>query len=273
MKKILIIEDDLQTLYLITECLINKGFDAIDAVNGLSGVKQAKKYLPDVILCDISMPELDGYGVLKTLRYDPDTSIIPFIFLTQKDSKAEFRKVMEMGADDYLTKPCTFNELLGAISAQLDKQTTRKQWCITQPPQTVSTMLAETDKLSTTHSIFPSCTKLTEVFQFIELNYHRQITVSEVAEAVGYSPNYLTHLTGQETGNTVYGWIIERRMAEACSLLVETGLSVNQIAEAVGYQDAGYFSRQFHQFYSITPKAYRKEATLGSGEALALMKK
>ena len=100
MKKILVIDDELQTLYLLLECLTNKGFYTIGAENGSSGIQQAKKYLPDLIICDILMPELDGYSVLKALRRDPVTAIIPFIFLTAKVNKAEIRQGMELGADD-----------------------------------------------------------------------------------------------------------------------------------------------------------------------------
>ena len=128
--------------------------------------------------------------------------------------------------------------------------------------QTALELPNDIKKPTVTQSIFPSHPKLTEVFNFIETNYHRPITLSEIAEAVGYSPTYLTNLVGQETGNTLHCWIIKRRMAAACSLLLETELTVNQIAEAVGYQDASYFSRQFHQLYGMPPKAWRKKSSV-----------
>lgn len=259
MKKILVIEDDVQSLYFCLECLQANGFYTIGAENGLFGVQQAKEKLPDLIVCDIIMPQLDGYGVLTTLRQNPDTAIIPFIFLSGKVCRDEIRKGIVLGADDYLTKPCTINELLKAISVQLEKQATLRDYYVAQQSQTfLKSLPAEIKKTATTQSIFPSSTKLAKVFRFIESNYHRPITLRDVAEAAGYSPTYLTNLIGQETGNTVYSWVIKRRMAAACTLLLKTKLAVNQIAEVVGYHDASYFSRQFRQIYGIPPKAWRK---------------
>ncbi|MBD1863943.1 MULTISPECIES: GGDEF domain-containing response regulator [Trichocoleus] len=122
MKKILVIEDDLPVRENILELLEAEEFDVIGAENGAVGVQMARKHLPDLILCDVMMPELDGHGVLTTLRTDSATAAIPFIFLTAKADKTDFRQGMNLGADDYLTKPCTADELLGAIAARLQKQ-------------------------------------------------------------------------------------------------------------------------------------------------------
>lgn len=115
----------------------------------------------------------------------------------------------------------------------------------------------DTAKPTAPQSIFPSSPKLREVFHFIEANYHQSITLSDVAEAVGYSPAYLTDLVRRQTGKTVNRWIVERRIVQACSLLRETNQSVDGIAEAVGYQNAGHFFRQFRQYRGTTPQAWR----------------
>ncbi len=99
---------------------------------------------------------------------------------------------------------------------------------------------------------------LNNVFHFIETNYQQSISLREVAEAVGRSPAYLTDLVRRETGKTVLSWIIERRMAEARRLLVETNHSVEQIAEVVGYFDRRHFSRQFLRLHSATPQTWRR---------------
>ena len=132
MKKILVIEDETRTRNLFLNCLKTEGFNIIGAEDGLVGVQKAQLELPDLVICDINMPMLDGYGVLNTLHKDPVTAIIPFIFLTAKDTKAELRQGMQLGADDYLTKPCTVEELLGAIAVRLEKQTVLKQWHVTE---------------------------------------------------------------------------------------------------------------------------------------------
>ncbi|MCC5609700.1 response regulator [Nostoc sp. CHAB 5834] len=147
-----------------------KGFYTIGAENGLIGVQRAQEDLPDLIISEIAMSKLDGYSVLTKLRQNPDTAIIPLIFVTTKVSKADIRKGMEMGADDYLTKPCTVQELLRAIAACLEKRAFLQQ-CYTAQSQPVrKPPLADTTKQFDLESIFPYDPDLMEVFHFIEAN-------------------------------------------------------------------------------------------------------
>lgn len=124
MKKptILIIEDNDDIRESTTEILELANYQVITADNGKSGVDMAVKQHPDLILCDIMMPELDGYGVLYLLNKTPETAAIPFIFLTAKAERIDMRKGMEMGADDYLTKPFDDVELLNAVESRLQKK-------------------------------------------------------------------------------------------------------------------------------------------------------
>lgn len=123
-KKILIIEDNDDIRESTAEILELAGYETFTAINGKIGVEQATKHHPDLILCDIMMPELDGYGVLYLLHKNPRTATIPFIFITAKSERADMRKGMEMGADDYLTKPFDDIELLNAIEGRLKKSKT-----------------------------------------------------------------------------------------------------------------------------------------------------
>ena len=123
MTTILAIEDETEIRENIQEILELEGFDVLIAENGRIGVQLAQEHHPDLIICDVMMPELDGYDVLVALRQDPSTLKIPFIFLSAKATKADFRKGMSLGADDYLTKPFTPGELREAISTRLEKQT------------------------------------------------------------------------------------------------------------------------------------------------------
>ena len=120
-KKILIIDDNMDLRENTAEILSLAGFETITAENGKKGVDLALKEKPSLIVCDIMMPELDGYGVLHLLRKNEDTRNIPFIFLTAKTERSDFRKGMEMGADDYVTKPFDDIELLNAIEVRLKK--------------------------------------------------------------------------------------------------------------------------------------------------------
>jgi len=125
MKKrtILIIEDNEEIRESTQEILdLTGGYEVITAENGKIGVEMAVKHLPDLILCDIMMPELDGYGVLYMLNKFENTMHIPFVFLTAKSERTDIRKAMEMGADDYLIKPFDDIELLNAIESRLRKR-------------------------------------------------------------------------------------------------------------------------------------------------------
>src|SRR5690554_6939715 len=121
MTTILIIEDNFEVRENTAEILELSDYNVLTATNGKEGVALAKSKLPDLIICDIMMPELDGYGVLHILNKDPKTIGIPFIFLTAKAEKDDFRKGMNLGADDYLTKPFDDLALLDAIEMRMKK--------------------------------------------------------------------------------------------------------------------------------------------------------
>lgn len=121
MKTILVIDDNNNIRENIAEILDLAGYKIFTAANGKEGVEIALKEKPSVIICDIMMPELDGYGVLHLLRKNPETQNIPFIFLTAKTERSDFRRGMEMGADDYITKPFEDIELLNAVEIRLKK--------------------------------------------------------------------------------------------------------------------------------------------------------
>ena len=121
-RKILIIEDNFEIREGTAEILELGGYDVLTAPDGRVGVEMAIKHLPELILCDIMMPELDGYSVLYMLGKNESTTNIPFIFLTAKTERADVRKAMEMGADDYLTKPFDDIELLNAIESRFKKR-------------------------------------------------------------------------------------------------------------------------------------------------------
>ncbi len=121
MKTILLIEDNLEMRENTSEILELANYNVITAKNGKDGVRMANSNHPDLIICDIMMPELDGYGVFHLLSKDSATASIPFIFLTAKAEKSDYRKGMSMGADDYLTKPFDDLELLTAVEIRLKK--------------------------------------------------------------------------------------------------------------------------------------------------------
>lgn len=120
--KILIIEDEEEIREIICELLLAENYTVIQAENGSIGIELARLHLPDIIICDILMPKLDGYQVLDRLRQEPATQSIPVIFLTAKIDKFSQRQGMELGADDYISKPFTQAEILSSIAAQQKKK-------------------------------------------------------------------------------------------------------------------------------------------------------
>jgi CRP-like cAMP-binding protein len=121
MKKILVIEDQLEVRENLVELLELSGYEVAAGANGKEGIQLATSDLPDLILCDVMMPELDGFGVLRILEKRADTADIPFIFLTAKAENTDFRKGMNLGADDYIIKPFNEIELLDAVELRLKK--------------------------------------------------------------------------------------------------------------------------------------------------------
>ena len=258
MSKILVIEDEARTRDMFQDYLEAEGFQTLVAEDGLAGIGLARQHLPNLVLCDIIIPKLDGYEVLCELRRVATTATIPFIFITAKTQKADRRRGMSLGADDYLAKPFTVEELIEAVSTRLERRAMlQARYAITDRSSkaTVASEVSERE----TNLVFPSMAEFSGVFEFIEANYNKGITLCDVAKAVGYSPAYLTNKVKQKTGRTVNCWIIERRMAQALFLLGSTKQSVEQIATTIGYQNTCHFFRQFRQYQGTTPQAWRKQ--------------
>ena len=147
MKKLLLIEDDVTVRENTAELLELSNFNVITASNGKLGIEKAQQHLPDIIVCDIMMPETDGYGVLEALSKDPETGNIPFIFLSAKTEHKDIRKGMDLGADDYLTKPFEEEELLSAIESRLAKVAILKSYRKEEPKPEKEEKLKDLDDL------------------------------------------------------------------------------------------------------------------------------
>lgn len=261
MTKVLVIENEKDARETLLDCLALEGFATIEAENGLIGVEKVHQDLPDIVICDIVMPKLDGYGVLKNLRKNINTAIIPIIFLTGKNRAEEVRKGMELGADDYLTKPFTAEELVGSIMAQIKRQETLKKWFAIKSQavkKNAESIQNELEEFNNFAHLFENSSQLKKVYEYIDNHYQESISLRDVAKNLGFSAAYLTQYVKSQTGEPLNRWIIRRRLAAAKSLLLKTEKSVEEIAEAVGYQSINHFFRQFRQYYGSSPKAWRK---------------
>lgn len=235
MKTILVIEDDPCIRESIQDVLDLEGYQTLAAANGLIGVELALQHLPDLVLCDISMPEMDGYEVLRTLQHHPETNTIPFVFLTARTTKADLRHGMNLGADDYLPKPCSATELLRAISRRFEKQSV---------VQTKSEKQLESLRFNIAqflpHELY---TPLNGILGFSELLCHDYETIDrtelqEIGEAIHTSALRLHHLLKNFVlyskleliaHNPEQAKFLQSRTVQSPALLVQT--TAKQIAE------------------------------------------
>ncbi|TAG94930.1 MAG: hybrid sensor histidine kinase/response regulator [Oscillatoriales cyanobacterium] len=180
MAKVLVIEDEEAIRENILDLLEAENFESMGAANGKIGIKMAIAQIPDLILCDMMMPEIDGHGVLKALRSEPITATIPFIFLTAKAEKTDIRLGMELGADDYITKPCTPQELLKAVAIRLEKHK-----AISRKSQKTLDELRSNISMSLPHELR---TPLNAIMGFSELilSEYSILKESEILEMIGY---------------------------------------------------------------------------------------
>ena len=173
MQKLLLIEDETLIRENLAELLTLNGFAVYVAANGKEGIVQATKQEPDLILCDVMMPEMDGFQTLEVIRANPSLSHTPFLFLTAKADMTDTRKGMALGADDYLTKPFTMDTLLTAIRARLQREAQRKA--------TTQTLLQEQLRAMTNLSTHEYNTPLTGILGFTTLliDYYGEFSRAE----------------------------------------------------------------------------------------------
>jgi YesN/AraC family two-component response regulator len=250
------------------------GFQVFSTSKEQIGIEYAQQHHPSVILGSAELSHLNDNSLLQSFHENPETASLPFIVMTTQLTYSDFRQAMELGASDYLVEPFGAKELKQAIAIQLKKQSALEQRLVNQLTlkhnKTVAiksnnvkqvqssiahpNLLSEVNRFASAPTLRPP---LNKVFQYIESNYYRPITLGDVAKEIGYSPAYLTNLTRQHTGQTIQRWIIERRMLAAQQLLIETDQIVEKIATQVGYQHTVHFFRQFRQFHGTTPQTWR----------------
>lgn len=228
MTQILVIEDDALVCTLMLKLLKAEAFDVLIANDGSTGVQLAQVYEPDLIMCDIMMPEFDGYEVLRQLRDQPATATIPFIFLSAKADRTDLRQGMELGADDYLTKPFKRAELLGAITARLAKRDTLTQPYIREMKRVANTLgqMAYVDPL----------TNLPNRIAF----HHQCQKVIQAAQQSGYSVAVM-HLNLKDFGaiNTALGYFNGDRLLQKVAARLKQVMGENDVAARLVANDFG----------------------------------
>lgn len=212
MTTILVIEDEKPLREEIADTLGFEGFDVLVAENGQAGVQLAREQLPELIVCDVTMPQLDGYGVLAALRESASTTVIPFMFLTARADKSFMRHGMELGADDYLTKPFTRGELLEAIRARLERSAAIAQTYddhLEGAKATLTRMVA--------HELRTPLISLRTVKDIMnrQLNQMNPESMKELIDSMGSGIERLTHVVEQ----TIYLTHLETGMLRVEAIL------------------------------------------------------
>ncbi len=231
MTKILVIEDEYSVRENLIELLEAEDFETISAANGQIGIKLALTEVPDLILCDLMMPEIDGYGVLANVRQEPITATIPFIFITAKSTKTDFRQGMELGADDYLTKPFTRAELLSAIDGRLQKQATLKKYFSANPK-----LKAFNSEMLAVKNILQGAIEQGNFRQFY-IEYQPQLDIKS-GKIIGAEALLRWH--SPELGMVATSELIS--LAESTGLIIPIGEWVLQTVcqQNIAWQKAGY---------------------------------
>lgn len=194
MPKILVIEDELALLNDIMEMLEYSAYEVLGTCDGYEAIEVARTHQPDLILCDIMMPAVDGYEVLKQLRENPSTNSIPFIFITAKADRDSMRYGMNMGADDYLTKPFTIEELTNAINSRL-----KRQQDVVENVETSMEDLKQQLARMVTHELRTPLISMTTVLKVISRQFGQlsPTELQEMLETVEAGSNRLSHRVEQ----------------------------------------------------------------------------
>ncbi|MGE5497420.1 MAG: LytR/AlgR family response regulator transcription factor [Syntrophothermus sp.] len=174
MKKILVIEDDNSVRMGLIDLLEENGYSVYTAATGTEGIRLAKDILPDLIICDIMMPDIDGYGVIQMLNMESQTSVIPFIFLTAKAEMNDLRKGMAYGASDYITKPYDSFDLLNAIKVRLEKHAEILKQKQSSPAEKTE-RLTEQDKILLMINEKPTFTKINDISAICAENVYSEV--------------------------------------------------------------------------------------------------
>ncbi len=247
---ILAIDDDVDTLKLLVEMLRGRGYALRATLDSMDGYHKAIDHPPDLILLDISMPDLDGHHLCRLLRENPATQNIPIIFLTGRGSLPDKLEGFESGCNDYIVKPYHADEIVARIQAQLMSHQ-RSQ----QTAKEIITPSTKEKPLSHNEQLLQNATKL------LLNNMENPPTLKELAKKIHTNDRTLTNIFHRHFGVPVFTWLRKERLKRACKLLLESEYPVSEIAAIVGFTHAAFCSA-FKEHYGLTPSHYRKSGGL-----------
>lgn len=247
---VLLVDDSLDELRLLSDMLRAERFRLTVASDGRTGYQRAVVSQPDIILMDVSMPELDGFAACRLLKADQATRNIPLIFLTAKNEPEERLKGLQLGGVDYVSKPVLAEEVIARIRIHLNHRPE-------EMPQASDTKAQARD---------PDDVILKAASDEIRNRLDALPPLPEIARLVGTYEKRLGQIFRERLGMTVSAFVAEERIRLARRLLSETDMSIQQISEQVGFGTGGNFTTAFRKRMGMTPSAYRQGLQEGTGE-------
>jgi len=249
---VLLVDDSLDELRLLSAMLRAERFRLTVAGDGRKGYQRAVVSRPDIVLLDVNMPELDGFGACRLLKADPATRHIPVIFLTAKNEPEERLRGLQLGGVDYVSKPVLAAEIIARIRIHLGRSASGG----TRQAQHQPASSREPDEV-----IFAAAS------EEIRARLETLPSVPEIARMVGTHEKRLGQIFRERMGMTVSTFVGEERIRLARRLLAETSMSVQDIAEQVGFGTGANFTTAFRKRMGMTPTAYRHGLRDGVTEA------
>ncbi|NCA68917.1 MAG: response regulator [Sphingobacteriia bacterium] len=249
--RLLIIDDQPTSVGLLMAYLGKSGIDLLVALNGEDGLRIARVGQPDLILLDVQMPSMDGLSVCRLLKADPITKHIPVIFLSAAIEIEDKLRGLAAGGADYITKPFSEQEVLARVFVQLGEQQRLER--LTSEAMEAAMALPD--------AAFAKRREQRLLVQAVAL-LTRHMTdppsLTDLARRVGTNQQRLTAIFRDQVGMSAYEYLQQMRLERGRSLLRETDLQVQLIAERVGYRNAGDFTRAFRRHFGMTPRQYRQ---------------
>ena len=243
---ILIVEDNRDVRDYL-ESHLRQYYQVIAAVNGVEGLAKAREFVPDLVISDVMMPEMDGYTLCRAIKTDERLSHIPVILLTAKAADADRVEGLQTGADDYIFKPFNAAALLARVENLIElRRLLRQRFSreVVLGPDAISVTSAESEFLEQVRIVVE------------EKLGNSNFGVEWLADEVGLSPRQLQRRLRKSTRLSAAGFIRMMRLQRAAQLLEQKAGSVSEIAYAVGFNDPNYFSRLFHQTFGVAPSQY-----------------
>lgn len=257
-KVLLLVEDNLELRFFLRSIFASQ-YDVMEATNGVEGLEKAKKFIPDVIISDIMMPEKDGIAMTKELRENLSTSHIPIILLTAKTDLESKLQGMEEGADDYITKPFSATYLKAKVENLMVRRS-RLQHLYRANLMNEEVPLDEEDKQESSPEMSQQDRKFMDnLLEMMEKNMDNgDLVVDDLVREAAVSRSVFFKKLKTLTGMAPIEFIREMRVKRAAQLIETGNYSMTQIAYMVGINDPRYFSKCFKQYYGMTPTEYKE---------------